>query len=113
MKKQPNRRFWGSDLVLKVIMDCRADESCNFKRKLGFKLHDVSKTKEKTVLKSTKDAFEGEEEAEGEGEGEVTYLSRRIDLYFHKHKLAFEFVKLGYADRNLSNEIERQKVVEK
>ena len=56
-KKQPNRRFLGSDLVLKVIMDCRADESCNFKRNLGFMLHDVIKTKEKTVLKSTKDAF--------------------------------------------------------
>ena len=76
-------------------------------------LHDVIKTKEKTVLKSTKDAFEGEEEAEGEGKGEATHLARRIDLYFHKHKLAIEFVKLGYADRNLSNEIERKKAVEK
>ena len=28
-KKQPNRRFLCSDLVLKVIMDCRTDESCN------------------------------------------------------------------------------------
>ena len=28
-KKQPNRRFLRSDLALKVIMDCRTDESCN------------------------------------------------------------------------------------
>ena len=28
-KKQPNRRFLHSDLALKVIMDCRTDESCN------------------------------------------------------------------------------------
>ena len=33
-KKQPNRRLLRSDLVSKLIMDCRADESCNFKRNL-------------------------------------------------------------------------------
>ena len=41
-------------------MDCRTDESCNLKRKLGFKLHDVINTKEQTVLESIKNAFEGE-----------------------------------------------------
>ena len=40
-------------------------------------------------------------------------LSYRIDLYFHKHKLAFEVDELGHADRNLRNEIERQKALEK
>ena len=47
-KKQPNRRFLHSDLV---IMDCRAGESCNLKRNLGFRLHNVISTKEQTVLK--------------------------------------------------------------
>ena len=47
-KKQPNRRFLLSDLV---IMDCRAGESCNLKRNLGFRLHNVISTKEQTVLK--------------------------------------------------------------
>ena len=42
-------------------MDCRADESCNLKRNLGFRLHDVINTKEQTVLPSIKDAFEGED----------------------------------------------------
>ena len=37
----------------------------------------------------------------------------RIDLYFYKHKLAIEVDELGHADRNLSNEIERQKGLEK
>ena len=37
--KQPNRRFIRNDLALKVIMDCRTDKSCNFKRNLGFTLH--------------------------------------------------------------------------
>ena len=40
-------------------------------------------------------------------------LGYRIDLYFHKHKLAIEADELGHADRNLSNEIERQKAREK
>ena len=30
-KQQPNRRFLRNDLALKVIMDCRTDESCNIK----------------------------------------------------------------------------------
>ena len=46
-----------SDLALKVIMDCRADESCNLKRNLGFRIHDVIDKKEPTVLKSIKGAF--------------------------------------------------------
>ena len=37
----------------------------------------------------------------------------RIDLYFYKHKLAIEVDELGHADRNFSNEIERQKGLEK
>ena len=43
--KQPYRRFLRIDLALKIIMDCRTDESCNLKRNLGFKLHDVINTK--------------------------------------------------------------------
>ena len=30
---QPNRRFLRDDLALKIIMDCRTDESCNLKKK--------------------------------------------------------------------------------
>ena len=59
-KKQPNRRFLHSNLALKVIMDSRTDESCNLKRNLGFRLHDVINTKEQKILKSVKDAFEVE-----------------------------------------------------
>ena len=40
-KKQQNKRFLRCDLALKVIMDCRTDESCNLKKNLGFRLHDV------------------------------------------------------------------------
>ena len=60
-KKQSCRRFIRNDLALKIIMDCRTDESCNLKRNLGFTLHDVINTKEQTVINSIKDAFEGED----------------------------------------------------
>ena len=60
-KKQPNRRFLRSDLALKIIINCRTDESCNLKRNLGFRLLDMINTKEQTVLKSIKDAFEEED----------------------------------------------------
>ena len=108
-KKQPNRRFLRSDLALKVIMDCRTDESCNLKRNnLGFRLHDVINTKEQTVLKSIKDAFEGEDM-----QTQYSVLGYRVDLYFHKHKLAIEVDELGHAERNLSHETEREKALEK
>ena len=44
---------------------------------------------------------------------QCSFLGYRIDLYFHKHKIAIEVDELGCADRNLNNEIERQKVLEK
>ena len=107
-KKQRNRRFLRSDLAFKVIMDCRTDESCNLKRNLGLRLHNVINTKEQTVLKSIKDSFEGEDL-----QTQYSVLGYRIDHYFYKHKLAIEVDELGHADRNLSNEIERQKALEK
>ena len=59
-------------------MDCRTDESCNLKRNLGFRLHDVINTEKQTVLKSIKDAFEGEDV-----QTQYSVLGCRIDLYFH------------------------------
>ena len=44
---------------------------------------------------------------------QYTVIGYRIDLYFHKHKLAIEVDELGHADRNMNNEIERQKTLEK
>ena len=42
-------------------MNCRTDESCNFKINLGFTLHDVINTKEQTAINSIKDTFEVED----------------------------------------------------
>ena len=44
---------------------------------------------------------------------QYTVIDYRIDLYFHKHKLSIEVDELGHADRNLDNEIERQKTLER
>ena len=66
-------------------MNCRTDESCNLKKNLGFTLHDLINTKEQTVINSIKDAFEGEDM-----QTQYSVLSYRIDLYFHKYKLAIK-----------------------
>ena len=44
---------------------------------------------------------------------QYSVLGYRVDLYFHKHKLAIEVDELGHAERNLSHETERQKALEK
>ena len=49
--KQSYRRFLRIDLLLKIIMDCRTDESCNPKRNLGFTLHDVINTRRANNIK--------------------------------------------------------------
>ena len=89
-------------------MDGRTGKSCNLERKSGFNSYDVINTKEQTVLKSIKDAFEREDM-----QIQYSILHYRINLYFHKYKLAIEVDELGHADRNLSNETERQKALEK
>ena len=68
-------------------MDCRTDESCNLKRNLEFKQHDVINTKEQTVLESIKKAFEGEDM-----QAQYSVLGYRIDLYFHKHNLLLKLI---------------------
>ena len=79
-----------------------------FQKNLGFKLHDVINTNEQRIINSIKDVFEGENI-----ETQYSVLGWRIDLYFHEYKLAIEVDKLGHAGRNINNEIERQKALEK
>ena len=89
-------------------MDCRTDEWCNFKRNLGFTLHDGINTKEQTIINSIKDAFERENM-----ETQYTVLNYRVDLCFHKYKLANKIDELGHNDRNIDYETKRQKALEK
>ena len=89
-------------------MDCRTVKSCNLKRNLGSTLHDVINTKEQTAINSIKDTFEGEDM-----QTQYTVLGYRIDLYFHKYKLAIEVDELGHNDRNIDYEIQRQRALER
>ena len=89
-------------------MNCRADESCNLKKNLEFTVHDVINTKEQTVINAIKHAFEGEDM-----QTQYSVLSYRIDLYFHKYKLVIGVDELGRADRNVNNEIERPRALER
>ena len=89
-------------------MDCRTDKSCSLKKNLGFKLQDVINTKEQTIINSIKNKFEGENI-----QTQYCVLGYRIDFYFHEYKLAIEVDELGHANRNINNEIQRQKALEK
>ena len=80
----------------------------HFKKKLGFTLHDVINTKEQSVISAIRDTFEGENM-----QTQYSVLSYKIDLYFHKYKLAVEVDELGHADRNINNEIEKQRALER
>ena len=44
---------------------------------------------------------------------QYSVLGYRTDLYFHKHKFEIDVDELRHADRNLGNEIEGQKALEK
>ena len=65
-------------------------------------------TKEQTIINSIKDTFEGESI-----QTQYSVLSYRIDLYFHEYKFALEAGELEHTNRNINNEIERQKALEK
>ena len=80
----------------------------HFKKNLGFKLNDVINTKEQTIINSIKDTFEEENI-----QTQYRVLGYRIDLYFHEYKLSIEVDELGHTNRNINNEIERQKALEK
>ena len=89
-------------------MNSKTDESCKFEKRLGFALNDVINTKEQSIINSRKDAFEGENM-----QTQYSVLSYRIDLYFHKYKLTVEADELGHSDRNINDEIERQRALER
>ena len=88
-------------------MDIKTDESCNFKRNLGFRLHDVINTKEQSLLNSIQEVFEGENI-----QTQYKVFSHGNYLYFHDYNLAVEVDELGHSDRDSNYEEERQKLIE-
>ena len=79
-------------------------ETIKFRSDLGFNQINLILRKEQAVLKSIKDASKGEDM-----QTQYTVIDCRIDLYSHKYKIVIEVDELRHVDRNLNNEIERQK----
>ena len=51
---------------------------------------------------------------EGENiQTQYSVLGYRIDLYFNEYKLVIEADEFGHTNRNINNDIERQKALEK
>ena len=65
-------------------------------------------TKEQSVLKPIMEVFEEENM-----QTQYSVLGYKIDLLFHDHKLAVEIDEKGHKDRNINDEIQRQKALEK
>ena len=65
-------------------------------------------TEEQSVISAIKEAFEGENM-----QTQYSVLGYRIDLYFHEYKLAIEVDELGHNDRNINDEIQRQRELER
>ena len=88
-------------------MDCRTTSAHKFRTRLGFKQYDVIFTKEQSVLTKIMSSFEWENM-----QRQCNALGYRIDLYFHRYKLAIETNENGHSDRNINNKVKRQKVIE-
>ena len=80
----------------------------NLKKMLEFKMYDVINTKEQTVIRTIKDAFEGKNM-----QTQYSVLGYRIDLYFHEYKFAIEVDELGHNDRDIDHEMQRQRALKR
>ena len=107
-KYQLNKMFLCNDLPEKLARIFWTDKINSFRRSLGFNVIHAFNAKEQTVLKSMKDAFEGENIQTLHRD-----LGHRIDIYFHDYKLATEVDKLGHNDRSIAYEIKRQEAIKK
>ena len=114
-------KYVRSDLMEKIIKNCRGVKNCNddidkeekekqrdnFRILLGFIENDIFLTKGKSVLNSIMEVFEGENM-----QTQYDVLGYKIDLYFYDYRLGVEIYDKGRKDRNINHEIERQKVLE-
>ena len=96
--KQSDGRFLHIDFALKIIMDYRTVKGLNYTMLLK------NNTKEQAIINSIKDTFQGENI-----QTQYSALGYIINLYFHKYKLAIQVDELGHTNRNINNEIKKQK----
>ena len=110
IKGSKHSMYVHEDIAITIIIQSRLSdlEAITFRSDLRINQINLILKKEQTVLKSIKDAFEGEDM-----QPQYTVKGFKIDLYFHKRKLAIEVDELGHADRTINNEIKRQKNIRK
>ena len=89
-------------------MDCRTTPAVNFETKLGFNQHDLIMTKEQSILSKIVTLLSAEKIIL-----QYNVLSKRIDAYFPKYKLAIEVNEQEHNDRDIDYETRRQKAIEK
>ena len=100
----PFRRFVCNNLARNLVKTLRADKIDVFRGGLEFDVFDAFNAEQQTLTKTIKEIFEGEDI-----QIEYSVLSSRTDFYFHKYKISIEVDEFGHTDRNIDNEIDRQK----
>ena len=113
-------KYTKSDIIEKIIKNCRGIKKCNdginrmkkenkrqdFRSLLGFKEHDIFKSKERSIIEKIQTVFLAEEILL-----QHSVFTYRIYIYFPDHKLAVEIDEIGH--RNVHYEIQRQNAIEK
>ena len=92
-----DRRDLMSRIMKKSRIEKEVDEKKigNFRSKVGFRLHDITMSKEESVTTKIIKTFSNKKILP-----EHSILSYQIDLYIPKHKLAIEVDEKGHTDRD-------------
>ena len=96
------------DFAVQIIKDCRTTPAVDFKSRLGFNQHDTIMIQEQSILIKIMSVFSAESMI-----FQLSVLSYRIDAYFPKYKLATEVDEQEHKDRDIAEEIQKQKALKK
>lgn len=100
--------FINNDALKELLTKSRSPNIEKIVGLCGLKLDTVYECKEGTTIKQIMKVFSGETM-----ELQYSVGDYRIDLYFPFHKLAIECDEFNHSDRNINDEIKRQKFIEK
>ena len=106
MKYHPFRRFIRNDLAEKLGKTYKTDKINAFRMSLGFNVVHTFSSKQQSITETINDIYQGENIRT---EYKVPGLDHRIDIYFHKYKLAVEVDEYGHCDRDTEYEGERER----
>ena len=115
-------KYGRSDIMEKIIKKCRGVKRCNdginrmektnqrnnFRMLLGFQENDIFQTKEQSALSKIQTVF-----STGKIILQHSVLGYYINLCFLEHRLAIEINEQDHQNRDINQEVERQKAIEK